>query len=129
MVCPMGATIPTCNMDVQVGGKRLICMAMDTPNGPMQMWFTGEYKEIVPNTRLVYTEAMSDEECNAKSPAEMGMPEGSPASTDVVVELEDLGGKTKMSMTHVGVPADSPGGAGWGMAFDKLTTYIDSVNS
>ena len=126
---PMGASIPTCNMDVQIGGKRHFCMAMETPNGPMQMWFTGEYKEIVPNERLVYTESMSDEEGNVKSPQDMGMPEGHPATTDVVVELQDIDGKTKMTMTHVGVPADSPGAMGWGMAFDKLATYIDSVNS
>ena len=50
---PHGANIPTCNMDVQVGGKRLVSMAMETPNGPMQMWFAGEFLEITPMTRLV----------------------------------------------------------------------------
>lgn len=126
---PMGATIPTCTMDVQVGGKRHFCMAIETPNGPMQMWFTGEYKEIVENERLVYTESMSDEAGNVKSPAEIGMPEGHPTTTDVVVELLDLGGKTQMTMTHIGVPAESPGAAGWEMAFDKLATYIESVTA
>ena len=28
-------------------------------------------------------------------------------------------------MTHTGIPADSPGAAGWTMAFDKLAAYID----
>ena len=27
-------------------------------------------------------------------------------------------------MTHRGVPADSPGAAGWTMALDKLATYL-----
>ena len=36
-------------------------MEVQTPNGPMQMWFTGEYREVVENQRLVYTESMSDE--------------------------------------------------------------------
>ena len=121
---PQGAKIPTAEMDVQVGGKRLICMEMETPNGQMQMWFTGSYTEINEPTRLVYTEAMSDENGNAKSPAEMGMPEGSPEFTEVIVELEDLGDKTKMVMTHVGVPADSPGGQGWNMAIDKLIAHV-----
>lgn len=124
---PMGASIPIANMDVQVGGTRLICMTMDTPNGPMEMWFTGEFREVTPTTRLVYTDAMSDENGNVKTPAEMGMPEGHPATTEVVVELEDLGGQTKMTMTHVGVPADSPGAAGWGMALDKLATHLASA--
>ncbi|MBT8249240.1 MAG: SRPBCC domain-containing protein, partial [Acidimicrobiia bacterium] len=113
---PMGATIPKAEMDVRVGGRRLICMAMETPNGPMQMWFTGEYREVVPNQRLVYTEAMSDENGNVQS----GGQDGHPESTDVIVELEDLGGKTRMVMTHVGIPADSPGAAGWSMALDSL---------
>lgn len=124
---PMGATIPVANMDVQVGGTRLISMAMETPDGPMQMWFAGEFREVRVNERLVYTDAMSDEEGNIKSPAEMGMPEGHPATTEVVVELEDLGGRTKMVMTHVGVPADSPGAAGWGMALDKLTDHVATL--
>ena len=29
-----------------------------------------------------------------------------------------------MVMTHAGVPADSPGAAGWNMALDKLETYV-----
>lgn len=124
---PMGATIPVASMDVQVGGTRLISMAMETPDGPMQMWFAGEFREVRVNERLVYTDAMSDEEGNIKSPAEMGMPEGHPATTEVVVELEDLGGRTKMVMTHVGVPADSPGAAGWGMALDKLTDHVATL--
>jgi uncharacterized protein YndB with AHSA1/START domain len=31
-------------------------MEMPTPNGTTQMWFTGEYRDIVENKRLVYTE-------------------------------------------------------------------------
>lgn len=120
---PMGATIPVAKMDVQVGGGRHICMAMETPNGPMQMWFVGEYLEIVPNERLVYTESMSDEDGNVISPEQMGMPAGSPDTTQIIVELEAVDGQTKMTMTHVGVPADSPGAAGWGMALDKLATH------
>ena len=98
------------------------------PDRQMKMWFVGEYLEITPVTRLVYTEAMSDEEGNVMSPAAMGMPEGTPESTQVVVELEDLGGSTKMTMAHVGVPADSPGAKGWAMALDKMVEYLSSIN-
>ena len=125
---PMGATIPVAKMNVQVGGNRHICMAMETPNGPMQMWFVGEFLEIVANERLVYTEAMSDADGNVISPAQMGMPEGHPETTQVIVELEPVDGKTKMTMTHIGVPADSPGASGWGMAFDKLNAYLSTAS-
>ncbi len=121
---PQGATIPTCNMDVQVGGSRLICMQMQTPNGEMQMWFTGEFVEVTPMTKLIYTDMMSDENGTPTPPEAMGMPADMDMTTQVVVELEDLGGSTKMLMTHVGVPANSPGGQGWEMAIDKLGALI-----
>jgi uncharacterized protein YndB with AHSA1/START domain len=123
---PDGATIPIVKMDVRVGGTRLVCMEMDTSDGPTQMWFTGEYLEVIEHQRLVYTESMSDERGNVSSPPDMGMPEGHPMTTEVRVELEDLGGRTKMVMTHAGIPADSPGAIGWGMAFDKLTAHVET---
>ncbi len=38
---PDGATIRVAKMDVRVGGSRLFCIEMRSPNGPRQMWFTG----------------------------------------------------------------------------------------
>lgn len=121
---PKGFTVPVAEMDVRAGGKRLVCMEMQTPNGSMKMWTTGEYTEIVPNERLVYTESPADENGNVVSPAAMGMPEGYPATTEVTVRLEDLGGRTKMVMTHAAVPADSGAGGGWEQAFAKLAAHI-----
>ena len=121
---PSGASIPLAKMDVRIGGSRLVCMEVRTPNGTMQMWFTGEYREVSANRRLVYTEAMCDAEGNVLSPADMGMPEGHPTTTEITVELEDLGGRTRMVMTHAGIPADSPGAMGWNMAFDKLAAHL-----
>jgi uncharacterized protein YndB with AHSA1/START domain len=123
---PSGASIPVAKMDVRVGGTRLVCMEMETPDGPMQMWFTGEYREVIENVRLVYTESMSDEEGNVLSPSDMGLPEGHPTKTEVMVDLEDVDGRTKMVMTHAGIPADSPGAVGWNMAFDKLVAHVEA---
>ena len=67
---PDGATIPVAQMDVQVGGDRLVCMEVPTPNGAMRMWFAGEYLEVVENERLVYTEVVSDENGNVAPPAD-----------------------------------------------------------
>jgi uncharacterized protein YndB with AHSA1/START domain len=120
---PDGATIPVARMDVWVGGSRLVCMEMQTPDGSMRMWFAGEYRDVVENERLVYTEFMSDENGNTVSPPS-GMPDGHPTTTEVRVELEDLGGRTKMVMTHAGIPAGSPGAAGWAMALDKLAARV-----
>src|SRR5882757_3750055 len=121
---PNGATVPVARMDVRVGGTRLVCMEVQTPNGPMQMWFTGEYREVVENERLVYTESMSDENGNVMTASDMNMPEDHPTTTEVRVDLEDVGGRTKMVMTHAGIPSDSPGAAGWTMALDKLAAHV-----
>ena len=121
---PQGASIPTCNMDATVGGKRLICMEMQTPNGEMQMWFTGEFTEVSPTTRIAYTDMMCDADGNPTPPEAMGMPEGTDMTTTVEVDLEEIDGGTKMTMTHVGVPANSPGGQGWEMAIDKLEALL-----
>ncbi|HZC54018.1 MAG TPA: SRPBCC domain-containing protein [Mycobacterium sp.] len=121
---PGGAAVPVAKMDVRVGGSRLVCLEVATPDGRKQMWFTGQYREVVANRRLVYTESISDEHGNVLSPSQLGMPDAHPTTTEVTVELEDLGGRTKMVMTHVGVPADSPGAAGWTMALDKLAAHL-----
>ena len=49
------------------------------------------------------------------------------APTEVTVLLEDLDGRTKMTMTHAGVPADSPGATGWNQAFAKMADHIETV--
>jgi uncharacterized protein YndB with AHSA1/START domain len=126
---PSGATVVVARMDLRVGGARHICMEMQTPNGAMQMWFVGEHLDIEPDRRLVYTESMSDEHGNVVPPSAMGMPSDHPETTRVTIELQQTGVATQMVMTHAGIPADSPGAAGWMMAFDKLTTYVDSLVS
>ena len=118
---PDGASIPVAEMDVRPGGTRRICMEVHTPDGPMQMWFTGEFREVTENIRLVYTEAMSDEAGSASGP-----PNGGHVISEVQVQLERLNGGTRMVMTHVGIPSDSPGAAGWTMAFDKLAKRLGS---
>lgn len=123
---PGGATVPVAEMDVRVGGARRVCMEVNTPNGLRRMWFAGEYREVVRNQRLVYTESMSDEDGNVLSPSDMGMPGDHPVTTEVIVELADIAGRTRMAMTHAGIPADSPGASGWAMAFDDLARYVEA---
>jgi len=126
---PKGFTIPVAEMDVRVGGKRLVCMEMQRPDGSMKMWTTGIHTAVVPNERLGYTESMADENGNVVSPSAMGMPEGYPSTTEVTVLLEDLGGRTKMVMTHAGMPAGSGADGGWNQAFDKLVDHIKAVSN
>jgi uncharacterized protein YndB with AHSA1/START domain len=112
---PEGASIPVAKMDLRVGGQRLVSMEAQTPNGPMQMWFSGQYRELNENRLLVYTEAVSDENGNVISDM-----------TEVRVEFEDLGDQTRLVLTHVGIPAESPGAVGWNAALAKLAAYAEA---
>jgi len=117
---PKGMSIPVARMNVTVGGTRMICMEMKTPERSMSMWFTGVYKEVKAPSRLVYTEAICDENGTLIPPGAMGMPEGTPDVTEVIVTLTESDGKTTMTLVHVGVAQGSAGEGGWRQAFDKL---------
>lgn len=121
---PKGMSVPTAEMDVVVGGTRKICMEMVMPERTMLMWFTGVYKEVNRPSRLVYTESMCDENGVIIPAASMGMPEGHPDITEVIVELTESDGKTMMTMVHVGVPEGTAGEGGWNQAFDKLEVFV-----
>jgi uncharacterized protein YndB with AHSA1/START domain len=122
---PEGAAIPVAKLDVRVGGTRFVCLEMPSPRGPMRMCFTGEYKEVVHHQRLVYTESISDERGNIQPASETPSPNSHPTTTEVRVELHDLDGRTKMVLTHIGIPDDSPGASGWEMALDKLAAHAE----
>lgn len=119
---PHGATIPVAEFDLTVGGRRFIAMEMTTSDGPMRMHFAGEHRVIEPVTRLAYTEAMATEHGDPV-PADQ-LPPGHPGTTEVRVELRSQGDQTDMTLTHAGVPADSPGAMGWAAALDKLEALL-----
>jgi uncharacterized protein YndB with AHSA1/START domain len=123
---PAGASVLVTTMDVRVGGTRHLAMEVDSPSGPQRMWFVGQYREVLEPRRLTYTESMSDENGRALAPAETGLPADHPATTEVIVELEDLDGRTRMVLTHAGIPAGSPGAAGWMTALDKLAALVEA---
>lgn len=125
---PEGVTVTVDKMDVRIGGKHLFCMHMQTPDGVMKFWTTGEYTEIVPNERLVYTDSIADENGNIVSPASLGWDTDQPITTRVIVELQDLGERTRMILRHEDVPSNTEGAAdGWQQSFTKMETYLVSV--
>ena len=121
---PKGFSVPVAEMDVTVGGQRKIQMEMVTPDRTMSMWFIGVYKEVSAPNRLVYTESMCEPDGTLIPPQAMGMPEGHPDVTEVIVELVEVDGKTHMTLVHWGVPEGSAGEGGWMQALDKLAEQL-----
>lgn len=109
---PDGATVEVTGWELRPGGPRLVAMAVETPGGPMTMRFTGEFLEVSEPDRLVYTEAMADQDH---------------PQTRVEVELHEEGERTSLLLVHHGIPAGSPGEAGWAMALDHLATRLPSA--
>lgn len=119
---PKGFTTPSCEINLEVGGRHL--WSMKSPDG-RQMYYTGIYKEIVPMERIVYTDSLSDAEGNVMSPTEMGMPEGSPEIMDVTVTFAHKDGKTTVTVSHVGHGEGADyAAAGWEQALEKLTAVL-----
>lgn len=72
---------------------------------------------------------MCDEAGQIIPPQSMGMPEGFPDITEVIVELSERGGQTRMVMVHVGVVEGTAGAGGWAHAFDKLAGLVASMGT
>ena len=108
---PTGAVTGTVRIDLRVGGERAVAMTVHTPGGERTMWFTGKHGGIAEPHLLVYTEAMTDSDG------------GEPQSPITTVRLELApadGDRTRLRLTHHGLPADSPGATGWQTALDRL---------
>lgn len=124
---PESFTAPEIQVDLRVGGKYLFCMT--SPDGE-NYWSTGVFTEIVPIERFTFTDNFADEHGNIVDPSYYGMDEGFSDQMEVTVTLEDLGDKTKMTMTQRGI---APGAmfegthSGWSGSFDKLAAHLKGL--
>jgi uncharacterized protein YndB with AHSA1/START domain len=111
-------------VDLRVGGKILNCMV--GPDGK-QIWSTGTYKEIVEPNRFVVTDSFADEHGNIVPASYYGMTSDLPMELEVEVTLEDLGGRTRMTLEHCGIPEGTirdQTRQGWNESFDKLENCL-----
>jgi len=125
---PNDFTCPHCEIDLRVGGRYLTVM-----RGPAgtdfdrDFWSTGVYREIVPMERLVCTDSFADEHGNVVPATHYGMEEDIPLELLVTVTFEDEGGKTRMTLRHVGFPVGqhrNEANDGWSQSFDKLAAAL-----
>jgi uncharacterized protein YndB with AHSA1/START domain len=123
---PETFTSPVCEVDFRVGGKFLVSMRSPDFNDGKDIWSTGVYKEIVPLERIVCTDSFADEHGNVVSGSDYGM-EGVPLEMLLTVTFDDLGGKTRLTLRHEGLPAgEHTEGAnvGWNQSLDKLAALL-----
>ena len=106
---PRGMTMEVHETDVRVGGRLRITMR-DEEGAPHEL--TGEYRELVPNERIVFTHQWGDQ----------------PDQSTVVTALfTDEAGQTRVTLHH-GVFASNDSreqhDAGWRSTFDNLADYV-----
>jgi uncharacterized protein YndB with AHSA1/START domain len=75
------------------------------------------------------TDCFADENGNVVPATHYGMGSDFPLEMLVTVTFEDLGGKTRMTLRHEGLPAGEMlegAGTGWNESFDKLAESLKS---
>lgn len=93
---PNGFTSPSCRSDFRVGGTFLYCT--HTPGG--QDFYTGgEFHEIVPHEKIVYSMYFADAHGNKIAPERLGIEHEAIDGAHDIVLFEDLGeGRSKITM-------------------------------
>ncbi|HXP72388.1 MAG TPA: SRPBCC domain-containing protein [Candidatus Dormibacteraeota bacterium] len=116
---PKGYTAPFIRNDLRVGGTYL--WAMKSSKGEM-FWNTGVYKEVVPDQRIVSTLSFADETGKAIPGSKAPVPGRWPDAVTVIVEFSESNGKTKVTVTEVGLPlmVKILSRVAWQQQFDKI---------
>jgi uncharacterized protein YndB with AHSA1/START domain len=122
---PKGFSSPVCKMDFRVGGKFLVCMR--SPEG-QDMWNGGEYHEIVPLEKIVYSLYFADAEGNKIEPEQMGIEHEAIEGARDITLFEDLGdGRTKLTLIGnepMASAKESGQVEGWNQILEKLAAVV-----
>lgn len=124
---PKGFTSPSCRMDFRTGGKVVFCMHAPAEQGGSDFYSTGVYQKIKPFEEIIVTDSFADEQGNVVPASHYGMDGDYPLELLMTIKFEDLGGKTRMTLTHSGLPAGemlAQTGASWNESFDKLDAAL-----
>jgi uncharacterized protein YndB with AHSA1/START domain len=122
---PKGFTSPVCKIDFRVGGKFLCCMK--SPDG-QEGWNGGEYHEIVPHEKIVYSMYFADSKGNKVDPAVLGIKHEAIEDARDMVIFEDYGkGQTKLTLIGNEPMEDAKNSGqleGWNEILDKVAAVI-----
>lgn len=124
---------PVCELDLRPGGSyRIVMEGPDGARYPMK----GEYLEVAPEERIVYTNDMSEMSASWHDMVQADRAAGSAAPhvhATTAVDFEDLDARTRVTVrmtfvdealrdAHVRVGMNE----GWGQSFDRLDTLLET---
>lgn len=123
---PAGCSITFKTLDARTGGRFHSCVSNPQFG---DCWCIGEYKEVIPNEKIVFSMINADENGHPVNPAEIGMDPDWPGETLVTVCLSPVGDKTRLTLQQtVSQELAQKTGAysGWTMMFDKLKEVVNA---
>ena len=123
---PHGCRIEYRRFEFKPGGSYHSCI--HTPDGH-QCWCVGEYREIVPAERIVFTMAIGDAAGKRRDPVSAGMDPAWPEETVVTITFQEQDGKTTLTLRQtVNEELAKRTGAhpSWLQMFDRLETELIS---
>lgn len=121
---PEGFTTPVCRISLRVGGNFFVCMR--SPDG-QDFCNTSFYREIEAPERLVATMSFADVKGDVVPASTYGMSPDFPSEMLLTVTLAESGGKTKLTLTHAGIPEGQEmenARDGWNQSLDKLAALL-----
>ena len=115
-VGPKEVQTTAAEVDLKVGGKYQFTLKL--PDGNISNHY-GEYREIDPPKKLVFTGVLDGQGCEGSA--------GVYAETVVTIELKDMGGSTRLTLTHDLLPTEDSRDShafGWNGSFDRLAEAL-----
>ena len=113
---PKEVSTESAQIDLRIGGEYHFTLKL--PDGKI-VDHHGEYREIDPPKKLVFTGILDGQGCAGS--------EGVFAETLVTVEFQDLGGATRLVLTHDFLPTQDSRDShsfGWNGSFDCLAEVL-----
>jgi uncharacterized protein YndB with AHSA1/START domain len=92
---PRDFTTPMCEIDLRPGGRLRFLMR---PKEGSDIWCGGVFQQVEAPSKLVFTDYFTKESGEVAFPTECGLSEEWPVQALVTVILEDLGGKTRLTL-------------------------------
>lgn len=99
---PTGFTCTRADIDFQEGGVSFVAMRASKEFGGGESYNTWTYEKITPMKHFSYVTRFTDEDKVAFNPVDRGFPAGIPKEVRSTNEFQDLGGKTKVTITEFG---------------------------
>ena len=122
---PTDYTSPSAQIDLRTGGKYLFCMRAPAYQGGQDSYTAGEYKEIVPMEKLVFTQSLADADGEKLSKDQL--PPDFPENILTTITFKEVNGMTELTITEQGWALSQMSAfayAGMHQSLDKMATVL-----